>query len=521
MAKNGATQETIGDDRRTAGGRLPRIIQGGMGVGVSSWELAGTVAAEGQLGVVSGTTLELVYARRLQLGDPGGHARRAFAAFPLREIADRVLAAYFIDGGKAADAPFRVVPMYSLNAAPALKELTVVANFAEVHLAKERGRGGLVGINYLHKIQLPLLEAMYGAMLAGVDFVLMGAGNPAGIPPLLTRLARHEDCAQDIKVLYAPAGERHQAQLSPLALMRGVTVPLRRPRFLAIVASVDLATALASDPVEPPDGFVVEVATAGGHNAPPRGPLRLDERGEPIYGPLDDVDLSGMARLGLPFWMGGSYGRPEALRAALAGGAQGIQVGTAFAFCRESGLAPALREQVLRAVIAGQVRVRTDPRASPTGFPFKVAQIPGSIADARVYAARQRICDVGVLRVPFVNELGRIGYRCPSEPEAIFVKKRGLPGSTAGRACLCNGLLATIGLPQTRRDGSVEPPLLTSGDDLPGIARFLPPGATSYGAADVIHALLGQRPVAASHHGPGASPPDYDRRAGSPSAPPA
>jgi len=494
MMTPGAVPQPIGGDWAAGDGSLaalPRIIQGGMGVAVSSWELAGAVAREGQLGVVSGTALELVFARRLQLGDTGGHARRAIACFPVREIADRVLGAYFIAGGKAAGSPFRAVPMYSLRASPSLKELTLVANFAEVHLAKERGRGGLIGINYLHKIQLPLLESMYGAMLAGVDFVLMGAGNPAKIPPLLTLLSRHADCSQDIKVLYAAAGECHETQFSPLTIMRGMAVPLRRPKFLAIVASTDLAAALAADPVEPPDGFVVELPTAGGHNAPPRGPLRLDEQGQPIYGSLDEVDRAAMARLGLPFWMGGSYGRPEALRAALADGAQGIQVGTAFAFSRESGLAPALRDQVLRAAIDGHLTVRTDPRASPTGFPFKVVPIAGSIADPRVYQQRQRICDVGLLRVPFVDELGRVGYRCPSEPEATFVRKRGLPGNTAGRTCLCNCLLATVGLAQTRRDGSVEPPLLTAGDDLPGITRFVPPGATSYAAADVIRALLG------------------------------
>jgi len=44
--------------------RLPVIIQGGMGVGVSSWWLAQAVARTGQLGVVSGTALDAVLARR-------------------------------------------------------------------------------------------------------------------------------------------------------------------------------------------------------------------------------------------------------------------------------------------------------------------------------------------------------------------------------------------------------------------------------------------------------------------------
>ena len=54
---------------------LPTIIQGGMGAGVSSWRLAQAVSQLGQLGVVSGTALDLIFARRLQDGDPGGHMR--------------------------------------------------------------------------------------------------------------------------------------------------------------------------------------------------------------------------------------------------------------------------------------------------------------------------------------------------------------------------------------------------------------------------------------------------------------
>lgn len=45
---------------------LPALIQGGMGVAVSSWPLALAVSAAGQLGVVPGTALDAVLARRLQ-----------------------------------------------------------------------------------------------------------------------------------------------------------------------------------------------------------------------------------------------------------------------------------------------------------------------------------------------------------------------------------------------------------------------------------------------------------------------
>ena len=79
---------------------LPTIIQGGMGVAISSWHLASAVARRGQLGVVSGTALDLVLARRLEDGDVDGSARHAMAAFPVQGVVERVLARYLRLGGR-------------------------------------------------------------------------------------------------------------------------------------------------------------------------------------------------------------------------------------------------------------------------------------------------------------------------------------------------------------------------------------------------------------------------------------
>ena len=65
----------------------PVIIQGGMGAGVSNWRLAQAVSRLGQLGLVSGTALDPILARRLQDGDPGGHMRRGLDAFPFPAMA--------------------------------------------------------------------------------------------------------------------------------------------------------------------------------------------------------------------------------------------------------------------------------------------------------------------------------------------------------------------------------------------------------------------------------------------------
>src|SRR5512140_212131 len=109
----------------------PFIIQGGMGVAVSGWPLARAVSREGQLGVVSGTALAVVLARRLQLGDPGGELRQALARFPFPAMAARVLSNHFIPNGKPASVPFKLTAMPALRPRRSLVELTVVANFVE------------------------------------------------------------------------------------------------------------------------------------------------------------------------------------------------------------------------------------------------------------------------------------------------------------------------------------------------------------------------------------------------------
>lgn len=477
----------------------PRIIQGGMGVGISSWQLARAVALTGELGVVSGTALEVLCARRLQAGDPDGHVRRALAHFPVPELAERVLAAYFVPGGKPHDQPFRNVPMYSVRPARALQELTVVANFVEVFLAKE-GHDRPIGINYLRKIELPIPFACYGALLAGVDYVLVGAGNPAELPGLLDRLAAHDDAALGVKVQGLSSSDGDvEVVCRPRELVGSGLPPLRRPRFLAIVASVDLAAGLASSAVHRPDGFIVEGPTAGGHNAPPRGPRRVDEHGQPIYDHRDHVDLAELRSLGLPFWLAGSYGTPEGLQEAEAAGAAGIQVGTAFAVSAESGMEDELKHRIIEGVADGDARVLTDWRASPTGFPFKVVQLKGTLSDDEVYADRRRVCDLGVLRSPYKTDDGTIGYRCPAEPEGVYAgRKGGRAQNTEGRTCLCNALFATAGYPQRRSDGYVEPPLVTSGTAFDTVAQLsagLAPGQL-YRAADVVSHLREGSPAA-------------------------
>jgi nitronate monooxygenase len=149
-----------------------------------------------------------------------------------------------------------------------------------------------------------------------------------------------------------------------------------------------------------------------------------------------------------------------------------------------------LKSTLLAQAVTGTGEVFTDPVASPTGFPFKVALIQGSYSDPEVAAERTRVCDIGLLRESYTTPDGKIGYRCSAEPVANYVAKGGKVEDTVGRKCLCNALMANIGYQQIRKDGSVEPPLVTIGDDLNTVAQFVASGSNSYSAAEVVESLL-------------------------------
>ncbi len=310
-----------------------KLIQGGMGVYVSNWRLAKTVARQRPgvtAGTVSGTALDVVYVRLLQLGDPGGHARRALQAFDEtfgvsigRTIYDR----FYIEGGKAPGARFRSAPMQIVRthdgrntfpvpngttAVVPLKleddiiELLIATGFAEVWLAKE-GHSGKIFINFLNKIELPLIYVLYGAMLAGVDGVIVGAGNPEGLPALCEQLAQHVPVANAISILYRETGEDFLITFDPKQVAGGrfAARPLATPTFLAIVSLERLVKVLAESDSAPPDGFIIEHHTAGGHNANPLGPLVKDTLGQPVYSARDEADLAAITALASPFWLAG------------------------------------------------------------------------------------------------------------------------------------------------------------------------------------------------------------------------
>jgi len=483
------------------------IIQGGMGIRVSSYGLAGAVAFEGATGLVSGTGIGNVLVRELNLGRR--EIREALEEYPRQEVVERVVNEYYRPNGLEGKPFSRPAPFdydfdnkeYPKMSMPA--DLAVLGAFVEVLLAKCKAEGrGNIGMNLLTELQEPTLHTIYGAMQAGVDLIAMGAGIPKKIPGYLRDLAENKTFDFPIDVRNARDGT-YNLHFDP-SRYADPDQELEVPRFLAIITSDILARHFVrqdSDPEKPriitPDGFIIEEPIAGGHNAPPRKKV-LDETGQPVYVERDYANMQAMQDVGLPYWMAGGYGSHEGLLRAKSMGARGVQMGSIMAMAEESGLDPKIRDEMLRRIYAGEdIEVYTDPRVSPTGYPFKVAQVEGTLSDPEVYAARTRICDLGYLRkASEVDRLdrktGKMGkkvvYLCPSEPEAAYVGKGGSLEATLGRGCLCNGLFAATDLAQTHK-GVTEPAIVTIGDSVSANVRAIEGPIT---AANIIRNVRGE-----------------------------
>jgi len=456
-----------------------------MGIALSGWSLARAVSMTGQLGVVSGTAIDTVFARRLQDQGVDETLRLVLDQFPVPAIVDEVLSRF---AAKRRDplAPYLPVQMLTHHHVQRSVDLLVLASFVEVAMAKQ-GHDGIVGMNLLTKVQIPTGPSLFGAMLAGVDYVLMGAGVPTHIPGVLDDLARGATVQLPLTIVGEnPQGLSPSIEFDPSRYLPQPS--LRRPKFVGIVSSHVLATALAKRSNGSVEGFVVERPSAGGHNAPPRGKMTFDDQGNVAYGERDRVDYESLRELGLPYWIGGGITSPQHVREAFDLGAAGVQVGTMFAYCQESGLEPELRARVLEDVRHGSIKVTTSTRASSTGYPFKVADVEGTTSEPAILDERTRKCDLGYLRDAFVASDGEIGYRCAGEPVGAYIRKGGQHEETDGRLCLCNGLMAACGLGQVRADGSHEPAVVTSGDSINEL-RALAVDGTEYFARDIVEFL--------------------------------
>jgi hypothetical protein len=392
-----------------------KLIQGGMGVYVSNWRMARAVATARPgiaAGAVSGTALDVVYVRLLQLGDPGGHARRALHALDDQfstDVGRKICDHYFIEGGKIPDARFRSAPMQVVRSAegkttlapltnssadvtatpltldPAIIELLIATGFAEVWLAKE-GHNGRIFINFLNKIELPLIYVMYGAMLAGVDGVIVGAGNPDGLPAICSQLAEHATVTRNLSVLYAGPGEQFTISFDPKTVADGAftRTPLPRPpswpsprwknwsrRWLRARARRQMASSSSITP---------QAATTPTRSAPCAG----TKKGQPIYS--TGRSRPGCHPRGRHPVLAGRRLRQPCPPARCAGSRCGGRPG-GFGLCPGGGIGHESRVPFCDFQGAAQgaddaALVKTT-MFSPTGFSFKVVQLKDTLSKKR------------------------------------------------------------------------------------------------------------------------------------------
>ncbi|MGO8671444.1 MAG: nitronate monooxygenase [Capsulimonadaceae bacterium] len=445
------------------GGRpfsAPRLIQAGMGVRISGAKLANVTARLGAVGVVSSVGLRHIVGEEVRRGDP--EAIAIAQTFPLPRYVEDLMA--FAPGGRMHKTP---LPMDCPNPAKAElpRRLSAICAYIEVMRAKQ-GHRGMVGINVMWKCALTVLPSLYGAMLAGVDALLCGAGVPMDLPDIVARMEHGEDMD------YVPLhGTETSARLkiSDDQSMDLITRH-RRPMLIPILSNYAFPKRIV-DIWErqyglAPDAFVLENHRAGGHNAPPRNRKEFGEADE-LTGYFYKV-----RDLGIPVYVAGSGSTHEEMEAWINEGAYGLQVGSRFALCTDSGMSPDLREQVVDYNRELMTDVRTANRLSSTGYPFKYVPLAGTLSDRDVYEKRKRICDHGYLQhslfTPQEDGTVKETYICPAMPEAQFAKLGGKVEDTPGIMCLCNALLATAGLAKPG-----EPPLVTLGESGKNITEIL------------------------------------------------
>lgn len=118
------------------------VVQGGMGIGLSNYTLAGAVATEGGMGVLSSAALDRIISER--------HGKK----FKPREAAAQ-----------------------------------------DVIDAKKLSNGGAIGMNIMVAVINTYEESVLGSMDGGVDAIISGAGLPMSLPEIVLQHPRADEVA--------------------------------------------------------------------------------------------------------------------------------------------------------------------------------------------------------------------------------------------------------------------------------------------------------------------------------------
>lgn len=334
------------------------IVQGGMGVGVSLHPLASAVAREGGIGIVSSACLDRLVSQRT------GKKRNSYESA-----------------------------------------------FEEVALAK--AAGGYAGINIMCALGRDYEASVRGALDAGADVIISGAGLPMGLP-----------------AIQAP---KDTALVPIVSSSRALDLICKKWEKLGYR----------------PDAVVLEGPLAGGHLGFKMEQIDLNEnRLESLFPAVKEL---AQKKGDIPVIVaGGIYTNEDILR-FLKMGADGVQMGTRFLATEESSASTAYKAAVISSR-EEDIIVAHDP-GSPCGLPFRVIK-QSPMYQSALQRKRQPRCDKGYVLLK--DEKG-VYSRCPAKE------------SNEHHFCICNGLLSSAGYNPDK-----EEPLYTVGTNAARVDRILP-----------------------------------------------
>lgn len=329
-----------------------------MGVGVSLSPLARAVAREGGIGVVSSACLDRLVSKR---------------------------------SGR--------------------KVTTYEAAYEEVSLAK--ASGGIAGINIMVALVRDYEDSVRGALDAGADVIISGAGLPLNLPAIQ---------------------------------------PQKETALIPIVSSaraLELICKKWERVGYRPDAVVLEGPLAGGHLG-----FKIDQidnesnRLENLLPPVKDMAI----KYGdIPVLVaGGIYTHADIVK-YLEMGADGVQMGTRFLATEESSASPDYKQAVVKAK-KEDIVVAHKP-GSPCGLPFRVIKQSPMYVSA-MERRRPPKCDKGYVLLKDTE--GKF-TRCPAKE------------SNEHCFCICNGLLSSAGYNPDK-----EEPLYTVGTNAYRIDKIIP-----------------------------------------------
>ncbi len=334
------------------------IIQGGMGVGVSLHPLASAVAREGGVGIVSSACLDRLVSKRT------GKKRNSYEAA-----------------------------------------------YEEVSLAKSSG--GIAGINIMCALARDYNDSVKGALDAGADVIISGAGLPLTLPAV-----------QDPK---------DTALIPIVSSARALDIICKKWEKLGYR----------------PDAVVLEGPLAGGHLGFKMDQIATNENKlENLLPPVRDM----AKKYGdFPIIVAGGIYTYDDITGYLKEGAAGVQMGTRFLATEESSASSDYKGSVV-AARESDIIVAYDP-GSPCGLPFRIIRQSPMYVSA-LSKKRAPKCDKGYVLQK--DSEGKYSI-CPAKI------------SNEHHFCICNGLLSSAGYNENE-----EEPLYTVGTNASRIDKIIP-----------------------------------------------